>query len=61
MVPAYFFGWVYKVAFISIVSIYANAAGDLAAARADSNREILERLDRLEKLILEINKGVKDR
>jgi len=57
MVPAYFFGWVYKVAFISIVSIYANAAGDLAAARADSNHEILERLDKLEKLILEINKG----
>lgn len=36
MVPvAILTGWLYSLAFISAVSIYANAAGHLAAWRAD--------------------------
>lgn len=36
MVPvSYFTGWVYSIAFVSLASIYANAATHLAAWRAD--------------------------
>lgn len=45
---AFFFGWIYSVAFVSVCSLYANAASDWAAYRADQNRDLLERLTRIE-------------
>jgi len=45
---AYFLGWIYSVAFVSVCSLYANAASDWAAYRADQNRDLLERLTRIE-------------
>lgn len=48
IVPSVFLGWVYSVAFVSACSLYANSASDFAAWRADRNREILDRLDKIE-------------
>lgn len=56
MIPiSYFFGWIYSVAFVSVCSLYANAASDWAAYRADQNRDLLERLTRIEELLLRLN------
>lgn len=41
---AYFAGWVYSVAFVSICSLYANVASDVAAWRSDVNPQ-LERIE----------------
>lgn len=41
---AVLFGWVYSVAFVSVCSLYANVASDLAAWRSDVNPQ----LDRIE-------------
>jgi hypothetical protein len=49
---AYFAGWVYSVAFVSICSLYANVASDIASWRSDVNPQldkIEERLSRIEK------------
>jgi hypothetical protein len=51
LVPSFFLGWVYSVAFVSVCSLYANFASDFAAWRADENKEILGRLDRIEKML----------
>lgn len=51
---AYFFGWIYSVAFVSLCSLYANIASDFAAYRADDNKEILERLERIERQIKQL-------
>lgn len=36
---AYYFGWIYSVAFVAVCSLYANVSGDFSAWRADTNRE----------------------
>jgi hypothetical protein len=52
MIPISFFaGWIYSVAFVSVCSLYANAASDWAAYRADQNRDLLERLTRIEETL----------
>ena len=56
-VIGYFAGWIYSVAFVSVCSLYANIASDFAAYRADDNREILERLERIERLVHIGSKG----
>jgi hypothetical protein len=49
MMPvAYALRWIDSVAFVSVCSLYANAASDWAAYRADQNRDLLERLTRIE-------------
>lgn len=48
---AIFVGWIYSVAFVSVCSLYANLASDVAAWRSDVNPQldrIEERLDRME-------------
>ena len=47
---AYWFGWIASVAFVSVCSLYANVASDFAAWRADKNPEMVEALQRLDKL-----------
>ena len=50
MLPiAYLTDWIYSVAFISLASIYANAASHLGAWRADDNPQI----DNIEKKLEE--------
>lgn len=44
-VLAVLFGWIFAVAFVSVCSLYANVASDVAAWRADVNPQ----LDRIEK------------
>lgn len=58
IIPSYLLGWVYSVAFVSIVSIYANAASDFASWRADDNKELLEKLDSLSRKLDQIGKEV---
>jgi hypothetical protein len=48
---AYFAGWIYSVAFVSICSLYANAASDWASYRADQNRDLIARLVRIERML----------
>lgn len=50
---AYTAGWLASVVFVSAISLYANVASHLAAWRADDNRALDARLDRLEQLVLE--------
>lgn len=53
MVPiAYYLGWIYSVAFISLASIYANFASHLAAWRSDVDPNTA-RLDRIEAILKE--------
>lgn len=51
---AYFMGWIYSVAFISIASIYANLASHWAAWRADDDN-IEEKLDKIIVMLTEIS------
>jgi hypothetical protein len=46
---AYFWGWVYSVAFVAVCSLYANVASDFAAWRADRNPRIERKLDEIER------------
>jgi len=46
--PSILLGWVYSIAFVSACSLYANAASDFAAWRADRNKEIVNRLASIE-------------
>lgn len=48
MVPSYFLGWIYSVAFVAICSLYANAAADFASWRSDQNKGIVNRLQAIE-------------
>jgi hypothetical protein len=48
MVAAILFGWLASVTFVAACSLYANIASDFAAFRADRNKEILNRLERIE-------------
>ena len=54
---AFFVGWYYSVAFIAACSIYANFASHVAAWRSDANPN-QEQLDRLERKLDEVLKGV---
>lgn len=47
---AYFAGWIYSVAFVSICSLYANLASDFAAWRADDNPQFEYIEDLLEEI-----------
>ncbi len=47
-------GWANSVALVWAASVYANVAGDLGVAEAADDRQILERLDRIETLLAEI-------
>lgn len=49
-------GWIDSVAFVALCSLYANAASDYAAFRADSNA----RLERIEKQLDAIFSTVDD-
>ncbi len=50
MLPvAYYTGWIYSIAFISLASIYANFASHLAAWRADDNPQ----MDKMEEILEE--------
>ena len=51
---SWYFGWINSVAFVALCSIYANLASDYAAFRADSNREIERRFDRIEQLLSDL-------
>ena len=52
---AYFFGWVNNVSFVSVCSLYANIASDVAAWRSDVNPD-KEQLDRIEQKLDELLK-----
>lgn len=54
---SYFYGWIYSVAFVSVCSLYANAASDTAAWRSDVNPN-QEQLDRIEKKLKEVADAV---
>lgn len=43
--------WRESVAFVIVASIYANVKSDWGAAEAADDREVLERLDRIEALL----------
>ncbi|MER7331688.1 MULTISPECIES: hypothetical protein [unclassified Micromonospora] len=45
--------WAQSILFVILVSLYANFASELAAAEASDDRDVLERLDRIEKLLAE--------
>lgn len=47
-------GWIDSVAFVALCSLYANAASDYAAYRADSN----PRLERIEESICRMEEAV---
>lgn len=47
-------GWANSVALVWIASLYANVFTDLGAAEAADDRQVLERLDRVEKLLVEL-------
>lgn len=57
LLPSYFFGWVYSVAFVSVCSLYANVASDFAAYRADKNTDILKRLSSIEAKVDQLLEG----
>lgn len=44
-------GWLASVTFVSAISLYANVASHLAAWRADDDRDVVERLERIERLL----------
>lgn len=43
--------WATSIYFVIVASIYANVASELATAEASNDREVLERLDRIEALL----------
>lgn len=47
-VLSFMFGWANSVLLVWIASLYANIGTDLGSAEAADNRELIERLDRLE-------------
>lgn len=51
---AYFSGWLASVVFVSAISLYANVASHLAAHRADDNRALFEKLDRIDQQLTRI-------
>lgn len=56
IVPAYLW-WRNSVMFVIVASIYANVKSDWGAAEAADNREVVERLERIEKLLEELRDG----
>jgi len=44
-------GWANSIVLVWIASLYANVASDWAASEAADDREVLERLDRIEDLL----------
>jgi hypothetical protein len=52
MIPvSYYFGWVYGVAFVSVCSLYANVASDVASWRSDVNPQLEAIEAKLDKLL----------
>lgn len=51
-------GWIYLVAFVSAISLYANVASHVSAAYAADDRAVIERLERIE---AKLDEGAKDR
>lgn len=47
-------GWAASLAFVVIASVYANVKSDWGAAEAADDREVLERLDRLQATVDEL-------
>lgn len=47
--------WKTSILFVILVSLWANMAASLSAAEAADDREILRRLDRVEKLLVELH------
>ncbi len=47
-------GWANSVALVWAASVYANVLTDVGAAEAADDRQILERLDRIEALLAEL-------
>jgi hypothetical protein len=52
LVPALIW-WPQSVAFVIVASVYANVKSDLGAAEAADDRAVLDRLDRIERLLRE--------
>lgn len=47
-------GWANSVVLVWIASVYANVVSDLGAAEASDDRDICERLDRIENLLADL-------
>ncbi len=47
-------GWANSVALVWAASVYANVLTDISAAEAADDRQILERLDRIEKMLADL-------
>lgn len=45
--------WKTSILFVILVSLYANFASEIAAAEASDDAAVMERLDRIEKLLTE--------
>lgn len=54
---AFALGWQNSVALVWLASVYANAKTDWGTAEAADDRAILERLDRIEALLIERNES----
>ena len=48
---AFALGWTESVTLVLIASLYANIVGDVGAAEAADDREVCNRLDRIEALL----------
>lgn len=48
---SFVFGWYDSITLVWIASLYVNVVSDLGAAEAADDREILQRLDRIERAI----------
>lgn len=47
-------GWANSVALVWFASVYANVVSDWGAAEAADDREVLDRLDRIEEILREL-------
>lgn len=52
---AFLMGWLNSVAFVSLLSIWALVETSWAAYRADKNKDLFERLDKIEKLLNDLS------
>ncbi len=53
-------GWANSVALVWAASVYANVLTDVGAAEAADDRQILERLDRIEKMLTDLTERSPD-
>ena len=55
---AFALGWAESIALVWAASVYANIMSDWASSEAADDSVVLERLDRLERMLKEVRDGV---